>query len=92
MFNDNFERIAGTFGADLYEKMLRKGNKNEKIVSNSIYAGTTKYNKSSGVLIPKLFRIRIFFDPILFMDSKLVLIKYFFEFILDDLCIHILNL
>ena len=51
-----------------------------------------KYNKSSGVLIPKLFRIRIFFDPILFMDSKLVLIKYFFEFILDDLCIHILNL
>lgn len=42
MFNNNFEKIAGTFGADLYEKMLRKGNKNEKIDSNSIYAGTTQ--------------------------------------------------
>ena len=42
MFNKNFEKIAGTFGADLYENMLRKGNKNEKIDSNSIYAGTTQ--------------------------------------------------
>ena len=42
MFNENYEKIAGTFGADLYEKMLRKGNKNEKIDSNTIYAGTTQ--------------------------------------------------